>query len=78
MTGSERSERLRQLKQMVREELERREDVREFTIREHDVQGILVDATEEDEDRLYHVTLERLPDGTEETHWSYLGTEKSE
>lgn len=72
MGGSDRSERERRLKEYVESELRDRDDVTGYEFRATDDPGVNV-VVDGDERRLYHVTLERLPDGAEETHWSYLG-----
>lgn len=72
MDSSDTSEREQRLKEYVESELRDRDDVAGYEIRSTDDPGVNV-VVDEDETRLYHVTLERLPDGTEETHWSYLG-----
>lgn len=72
MVGSDQSERERQLKEHVRSELRDRDDVTGYEFRSTDDPGVNV-VVDGDERRLYHVTLERRPDGAEETHWSYLG-----
>lgn len=70
MDESDASERL---KQKVLADLEAWDDVTSFDIQDTDDPGILVEVEEPDMVRLYHVTLEQLPDGIEETHWSYIG-----
>lgn len=73
MDESDPSEQMRRLKREVSSELEDRGDVSEFEFRSTDDPGIHVVVEEADEVRRYHVTLEQFPDGTEKTHWSYLG-----
>lgn len=73
MDESDASERLRRLKEQVEADLQARENAVEFEFHPTDDPGVHV-AVEEDVTRLYHVTFEHLPDGTDETHWSYLGT----
>lgn len=72
MDESDVSERIRRLKAEVTSELEARDDVTGFEFQSTDDPGVHV-VVEADETTLYHVTLERHPDGTEQTHWSYLG-----
>lgn len=69
-TSPERTERL---KELVTEALERRNDVDGFEFRDSAEIGVMVAADEATETVLYHVTLEVLPDGTEETHWVTIG-----
>lgn len=73
MDESDSAERERRLRQLIESELEGREDVSGFTFQSTDDPGVHVVVEEADDSRLYHVTLEHLTDGTEETHWSYLG-----
>lgn len=72
MDESDTSDRLRRLKDRVISDLQARDDIGGFEFQPTDDPGVHV-MVEEDEPKLYHVTLEHLPDGTEETHWSYLG-----
>jgi hypothetical protein len=78
MGDSSRSERLRQLERDVRDELEQREDLLGYEIKEHEVQGVLVTVAGEDGTQLYRVTLERRPDGIDGLRWSYLGASTRE
>lgn len=63
----------KRLKQKVEDELDTHEELVDYEFQEDEASGILGKVNEADEVKLYHVTLERLPDGTEETHWTYLG-----
>ena len=73
MDESDVSERIRRLKREIESELEARSDVTSFEFRSTEDPGVNVEVEESDDVRLYHVTLEHLPDGSVETHWSYLG-----
>lgn len=75
MDESNSSEEIQWLKREIESELQSREDVTDFEIRATDDPGVHVRVEEADvhETILYHVTVENLPDGTKETHWSYLG-----
>lgn len=77
MDDTDPSEKTQQLKRMIRAELEARGDVLEYEIIEIGDTGVHVVLEEEDDTRRYHVTLERLPDETVETHWSYMGSDKT-
>lgn len=63
----------KRLKQKVEDELDTHEELVGYEFQEDESSGVLVKVNEADEVKLYHVTLETLPDGTEETHWAYLG-----
>ena len=66
-------ERLQRLKREIESELDARSDVTGFEFRATEDPGVHVAVDEAEGVRLYHVTLEHLPDDTVETHWSYLG-----
>lgn len=78
MDESDLSERERKLKREIAAKLEDRADVSGFEFRSTDDPGIHVVVEEADEVRRYHVTLEHLPDGSEKTHWSYLGENRED
>ena len=66
-------ERRRRLKREVTAELEARSDVTGFEFQPTEDPGVHVEVEEDAGLRLYHVTLESLPDDDVEANWSYLG-----
>lgn len=76
MDNTDSSQRTRELKQVLRDELKERDDVIEYEFVHTEDPGIHVVIKREDATRRYHVTLERHPDGEKRTHWSYLGPDK--
>lgn len=73
MTGEDQSDRGRDLEELIRAELEQREDVTAFELRDADDGGIVAELEQEGRVETYLITLESRPDGSEETHWIYLG-----
>lgn len=78
MTGEDEPDRRRLLEERVRSELEQREDVTGFELRDADVDGIVAELRQEGTVETYLITLEARPDGSEETHWTYLGEKHDE
>lgn len=73
MTGEDQSERSQELEDLVRAELEQRENVTEFELRDAEAGGIVAEIEQEGIVETYLVTLETRPDGSEDIHWTYLG-----
>ena len=66
------------LKRAVTEELESRDNVVDYKITESSPEHVLVDVTETTEEGgsrevLYRIQPEPKLDGTDDTHWEYLG-----
>ncbi|MDS0296713.1 hypothetical protein [Halogeometricum luteum] len=78
MTGEDESERSQKLEELVRADLEQREDVTAFEFRDAEAGRIVAELEQEGIVETYLVTLEARPDGSEETHWSYLGESHEE
>jgi|GEM_PF-1962141 len=78
MTGDDQSDRSRDLEALLRAELEQREDVSEFELREADTDGIVAELRQGAVVETYLITLEARPDGSEKTHWTYLGEKHDE
>lgn len=78
MTGTDPSDRSHEFEEIVRTELERREDITGFEIRDVDSAGVVVELEQEGTVETYLVTLEPHTDGSEETHWTYLGEKHEE
>lgn len=72
MTGSP-SDPSDRLRNVVRSELQDRANVRDFEIVRDELSGLLVAVRDESGTHLYQVSLDRYPDGIEDTHWEYLG-----
>jgi hypothetical protein len=62
----------------VRTDLEAQDDVTRYDVRETDQTGVLVEVETDEETRLYRITLEQYPNGTEETQWNYIGSRRDE
>lgn len=73
MTGEDQSDRSQELEDLVRAELEQRENVTEFELRDAEAGGIVAELEQEGIVETYLVTLETRPDGSEDIHWTYLG-----
>ncbi len=78
MTGEDQSDRSQELEELVRAELEQREDVTEFELRDAEAGGIVAELEQDGIVGTYLITLEARPDGSEETHWTYLGASHDE
>lgn len=78
MTGEDQSDRRQELEELVRAELERREDVTEFELRDAEADGIFAEVQQGGIVETYRITLEARPDASEETHWTYLGESHDE
>ena len=61
------------LRELVKAELEERDDVEGYEIRDDEVAGLVVTVRQPDETDVYHVTLETRPGGRDDTHWVFLG-----
>lgn len=66
------------LEMVVRQELAARENVTDYVIAESSPEHVLVRVSEQREDSgservLYRIRYEPRPDGTDDTHWEYLG-----
>jgi len=72
MTGEDESGRSQKLEELVRADLEQREDVTAFELRDAEAGRIVAELEQEGIVETYLVTLEARPDGSEETHWTYL------
>jgi hypothetical protein len=78
MDDTDSSERTQELKEILRDELKERDDVKDYEFVHTADPGIHLVLEQEDETRRYHVTLERHPDGEKKTHWNYLGPDKDD
>ena len=78
MTGEDQSDRSQKLEELVRADLEQREDVTAFELWDAEAGGIIAEVQQEKVVETYLIALEARPDGSEETHWTYLGESHDE